>query len=98
MNVDGTGGRRSSSNWGQWPKSTVATPKPKACALGEHDIRQLLARLSPDQRDVIVLRVVADLSIDDVARTLGERVGAVKALQHRAIAALRREISGDAVS
>ncbi len=67
-------------------------------ALSEHDIRQLLARLSPDQRDVITLRMVADLSIDDVARTLGKRVGAVKALQRRAVAALRREISGDAVS
>jgi RNA polymerase sigma-70 factor (ECF subfamily) len=67
-------------------------------ALSEHDVRQLLAHLSPDQRDVIVLRMVADLSIDDVAHTLGKRVGAVKALQRRAIAALRREISGDAVS
>lgn len=67
-------------------------------ALSEHDIRQLLARLSPDQRDVIMLRVVADLSIDDVARTLGKRVGAVKALHRRALAALRREISGEAVS
>ena len=67
-------------------------------ALSEHDIRQLLSRLSPDQRDVIVLRVVVDLSIDDVARTLGKRVGAVKALHRRALAALRRELSGEAVS
>ncbi|HEY8527032.1 MAG TPA: RNA polymerase sigma factor [Acidimicrobiales bacterium] len=58
-----------------------------------HDrIRDLLAVLSRDQRDVILLRIVADLSVEEVARMLGKREGAVKALQHRALAALRRHI------
>ena len=58
-----------------------------------HDrVRDLLAVLSPDQRDVVLLRIVADLSVEDVARMLGKREGAVKALQHRALAALRRHI------
>jgi DNA-directed RNA polymerase specialized sigma24 family protein len=34
--------------------------------------------------------VTADLPLEQVARILGKRVGAVKALQHRAFAALRR--------
>jgi RNA polymerase sigma factor (sigma-70 family) len=55
-------------------------------------VRDLLAVLSPDQRDVVLLRIVADLSVDEVARLLGKREGAVKALQHRALAALRRHI------
>lgn len=58
-----------------------------------HDrIRDLLAVLSRDQRDVVLLRIVADLSVEEVARMLGKREGAVKALQHRALAALRRHI------
>jgi RNA polymerase sigma factor (sigma-70 family) len=51
---------------------------------------ELLATLPPDQRAVVALRVTSDLSLEQVARILDKRVGAVKALQHRALAALRR--------
>lgn len=64
-----------------------------AFAVLAHDgIRELLALLSPDQRDVVLLRVVADRSVEEVARLLGKREGAIKALQHRALAALRRHV------
>ncbi|MGH9225735.1 MAG: RNA polymerase sigma factor [Acidimicrobiales bacterium] len=59
---------------------------------------ELLARLTPEQRQVVALRVIADLSLEDVAHLLGKPVGAVKALQHRAIATLRRHLVGEAVS
>ena len=59
---------------------------------------EALGRLSPDQRNTILLRVIADLSIERTAEILGKRPAAVKALQRRAIAALRRKISGEAVS
>lgn len=49
----------------------------------------LIETLSPDQRDVLLLRVVADLSLEQTAQILGKKVGAVKALQHRGLAALR---------
>ncbi len=67
-------------------------------ALGAERARRLLQRLSPDQRDVIALRVVADLPVEEVARALGKQPGAVRALQHRALAALRRELADDAVT
>lgn len=54
--------------------------------------------LTPDQRAVVLLRVVGDLSIADTAAVLGKEVGAVKALQRRAVAALQRAISLRAVS
>jgi RNA polymerase sigma-70 factor (ECF subfamily) len=53
-------------------------------------VHRLLGELSADQRDVMLLRVVGDLSLEQTADVLGKRVGAVKALQHRALAALRR--------
>ena len=47
-----------------------------------------LSRLTPDQREVVILRFVADLPLADVARITRRRTGAVKALQHRALEAL----------
>ncbi len=56
--------------------------------------------LTEDQRAVLLLRVVADLSLAETAAVLGRPVGAVKALQHRALARLRSTLtaSPDAVS
>ncbi len=53
---------------------------------------QALQKLTDDQRDVILLRFIAQMRTPEVARTMGKTVGAVKALQHRALAALRREL------
>ena len=59
-------------------------------ALGEQRVHELLSVLSEEQQEVILLRVVADLSLEQTAQVVGKRVGAVKALQHRALASLRR--------
>lgn len=63
--------------------------------LSDEHVLALLDTLTPDQRSVLALRVVADLSLEDTAAVLGKDVGAVKSLQHRALARLRREISPD---
>jgi RNA polymerase sigma-70 factor (ECF subfamily) len=65
---------------------------PEAAVLATEGVDALLASLSTDQRDVVLLRFVADLSIEETARTLDKEVTAVKALQHRALDALRREL------
>lgn len=51
---------------------------------------EALATLTPEQREVVVLRFVADLPLEDVARITRRRVGAVKAMQRRALDALAR--------
>jgi RNA polymerase sigma-70 factor (ECF subfamily) len=51
---------------------------------------ELLAELTDDQRDVIILRFIEEMSLAEVAETLDKTVGAVKALQHRALATLVR--------
>lgn len=58
----------------------------------------LLDTLTPDQRDVLILRVVCDLSIAETATALDKPITAVKALQRRGINALRRTISAQEVS
>jgi RNA polymerase sigma factor (sigma-70 family) len=66
-------------------------------ALGTERVRALIEALSPDQRDVLLLRIVADLSLEQTAEVLGKTVGAVKSLQHRGLAVLRPKL-GSAVS
>jgi RNA polymerase sigma-70 factor (ECF subfamily) len=55
-----------------------------------------LTMLSQDQREVVVLRFLADLPLEAVAKITGRRVGAVKALQHRALENLRKAVSPEA--
>ena len=52
-----------------------------------------LELLTVEQRDVLLLRFVADLSIDEIAAAQGRSVGSVKALQHRAIETVRRRVA-----
>jgi RNA polymerase sigma-70 factor (ECF subfamily) len=49
-----------------------------------------LRQLSPEQREVLLLRMAAGLTAPEVAATLGKTTGAVKALQHRGLASLAR--------
>jgi RNA polymerase sigma factor (sigma-70 family) len=53
----------------------------------------LCAQISADQRDVILLRLVADLSVEQTATALNKRPGSVKALQRRGLEALRRVLA-----
>lgn len=68
------------------------------CALGRSsDARRLLETLAPDQRDVLMLRIFGDLTVDQIAAVLGKRPGAVKALQRRGLEALRRRLPASPV-
>jgi RNA polymerase sigma-70 factor, ECF subfamily len=58
-------------------------------AVAAERVTELIESLAPDQRDVLLLRIVADLSLEQTATVLGKTVGAVKSLQHRGLAALR---------
>ncbi|MGI8685222.1 MAG: RNA polymerase sigma factor [Acidimicrobiales bacterium] len=69
----------------------VASPPPPDPI--DPDLVAALAELTPDQREVVVLRFVADLPLADVAKITSRRTGAVKALQHRALESLGRALS-----
>ncbi len=62
------------------------------------DLEEALKALTDDQRNVIALRVIAGLSLEEAAQVMGKKVGAVKALQRRALEALRRKLEGEGVS
>lgn len=61
--------------------------------LASERVQAMLEHVSPDQRSVLLLRVVADLSVEETAAVLDKGYEAVKALQRRGLAALRRAIS-----
>ncbi len=52
-------------------------------------VRAALDALTPEQRDVVIYRFFADLSISEIALVTGKREGAIRALQFRALGTLR---------
>ena len=57
--------------------------------IGTADVHRMCAELPDDQRSVLLLRVLADLTVELVAQVMGRSVGAVKALQRRGLRTLR---------
>jgi RNA polymerase sigma-70 factor (ECF subfamily) len=58
----------------------------------ERDVRRLIEELTPPQRDVLLLRIFGGLTVEEVAKAVGRRPGAVKALQRRGLESLRRAL------
>jgi RNA polymerase sigma-70 factor (ECF subfamily) len=61
-------------------------------------VRAALSGLSPDQAQVLTLRFLGGLSAPEVATILGKTEGAVRALQHRGVAAMARLLEDPGVS
>ena len=61
-------------------------------SLAAGELRVAMEELTEEQRDVLVRRFVLDQSLEQVAAATGRRVGAVKAMQHRALAALGKRL------
>jgi RNA polymerase sigma factor (sigma-70 family) len=57
--------------------------------VGTEDVHRMCAGLPDDQRSVLLLRVLADLTVEQVAGVMGRSVGSVKALQRRGLRTLR---------
>ena len=64
--------------------------------LADH-VRDLIERLVPGQRDVLLLRIVSGLTVPEVAAVVGKSEGAVKALQRRGLAALSRYVNTEGI-
>jgi RNA polymerase sigma-70 factor (ECF subfamily) len=56
----------------------------------EEQIRQAMRELTPEQQHVLALRFAEELSIEETAGIMGKTITAIKALQFRAVASLRR--------
>ena len=66
--------------------------------LSNEDLRVALRALTDEQQQVLILRFFQDLTAPQVAGIMGKSVGAVQALQHRALGSLERALQGRAVN
>jgi RNA polymerase sigma-70 factor (ECF subfamily) len=76
----------------------VTNNNPEKAIEDKSDIERLLIaskKLTAAQQEVITLRFAGELPIAEVARIMGKTQGAIKALQHSAIAALRKLMTVD---
>lgn len=60
-------------------------------------VREVCDRLAPDQRDVLLLRLLGRMTIDEIASALGKSSEAVKALQRRGFRAIGRILDRDGI-
>ena len=73
--------------------STARDPEQAALATLEMDeVTLALGTLTAEQREVIAYRFFGGLTPAEVGRIMGKREGSIRALQFRALAALRREL------
>ena len=80
---------------GPLPDGHVGEVTPSAedsviAGLQEQRVRSILGQLPEDQREVLTLRLLGDLTIPQIAQLQNRSVGATKALQRRGLERLRR--------
>src|SRR5881398_322402 len=62
-------------------------------SIGRRSMLELIENLSHEQKQVLTLKFVFNFSNGEAATILGKTEGAVKSLQHRALASLQKQIS-----
>jgi RNA polymerase sigma-70 factor (ECF subfamily) len=91
---------RATKRW--QPEENVPEPEPPAESaaeeealesIGRQSMLELIQNLSHEQQQVLTLKFVFNFSNADAATILDKTEGAIKSLQHRALASLQRQMS-----
>jgi RNA polymerase sigma-70 factor (ECF subfamily) len=61
-------------------------------SIGRQSMLELIDTLSPEQQQVLTLKFVFNFPNADVAKILDKTEGAIKSLQHRALASLQKQL------
>lgn len=80
------------------PRSEVAAEDDADRVLQREWVQSLIQQLPESQAELVSLRVVADLSLEETAQITGRSVGAVKQLQRRGLLALRELVAEEGVT
>jgi RNA polymerase sigma-70 factor (ECF subfamily) len=82
------------------PEEDVPEPEPQETteqdaleSIGRKSLLEMIETLSAEQQQVLTLKFVFNFSNAEAAAILGKTEGAVKSLQHRALASLQRQLS-----
>jgi RNA polymerase sigma-70 factor (ECF subfamily) len=81
----------------EWQPPTNDAQDEVLRSLATERVRRVIEQLVPDQRDVLLLRVLGGLTVLEVAKVVGKSSGAVKALQRRGLANVKRALSEEGV-
>lgn len=73
-------------------RAAASSEQEALALLATEQVRALLCDLPDAQRDVLLLRVMSDLTVEQVAQAVGRSQGAVKQLQRRALKSLRARL------
>jgi RNA polymerase sigma-70 factor (ECF subfamily) len=60
--------------------------------LSHHELRQALMHLREEYQEVLILRFLNEMSPKETAKVMKRSTGAVRVLQHRALAAIRKSL------
>jgi len=87
---------RQRGHWQEAPIAAEVTEQPAAgveetaeAAWKEQELLQAISKLSEEQRQVVLLKLLINFSNNQIGEILSKTEGAVKALQHRALLNLR---------
>jgi RNA polymerase sigma-70 factor (ECF subfamily) len=87
------------------PTSSLSNSRPEAEQLGDAEeealerlstdeaISAVTSLLTPEQAEIVLLRVLGGFTAEEVASILGRRPGTIRAIQHRAVRRLARALS-----
>lgn len=76
------------------PDGDESQPENRAAAsIEQQEVRMALRCLTAEQRQVIVLRYIEGWDNKEVAQALNKPIGAIKALQHRALQSIRKLVA-----
>lgn len=62
-----------------------------------NELNEMMSTLSPDQREVLLLRFAAGLETDEICQVMGRNANAIRQLQFRALDTMRRQMQEGAV-
>ncbi len=72
-------------------QTLMAIPDPATPAASRAELAAALTALPPDQREVVLMRFVDDMGLDEIAQALSVPTGTVKSRLHRALETLRTD-------
>ncbi|HEY2628802.1 MAG TPA: sigma factor-like helix-turn-helix DNA-binding protein, partial [Usitatibacter sp.] len=76
-------------------ENLLAAPIPTATSVDILDLQRALLALAPEQREVVLLIALEDMSYADVSRALGIPIGTVMSRLSRGREKLRKLMSGE---
>jgi RNA polymerase sigma-70 factor (ECF subfamily) len=77
---------------------SIAAPIPTVTAIDVGDVQRALSCLAPEQREVLLLIALEDMTYADVSRALGIPIGTVMSRLSRGRERLRRAMNGEPVT